>query len=373
METLIKWIETIEDIRQQNKVKHKQTDILVIVLFATLANANEWEEIACFAQHQEDYLKKYIRLENGIPSHDTIRRVMGIINPEHIQQMQEKWNKLLSSKEGEKLKKIINIDGKTMCSNKTKDQKALHVISAWSKEDGYCLGQKVVEEKSNEITAIPELLDVIQIKGDIITIDAMGTQTEIAKKIKNKKAEYVLALKANQGILYKEVKEYLEDEEFRRENIKKGNYKKTVEKAHGQIETRQYYQTDDMNWLTGKEKWAGIKSIGMVEKICEKNGEKVKEIRYYISSLKPDIETFEKAVRGHWAIESMHWHLDVTFREDYNTTIDKTAALNQNIIRKWCLSILKLIEVRKQKTSLKLKRFAIGCNPGKYLDEILKL
>ena len=373
MDELIEWIENIEDIRQKRKVRHKLSDILVIVLFATLANANEWEEIACFAQHQEDYLKKYIRLESGIPSHDTIRRVMGMINPQYIQQLQVKWNELLSSNEGEKLKKIINIDGKTMRSNKTKDQKASHVVSAWSKEDGYCLGQKVVEEKSNEITAIPELLESIQIKCNIVTIDAMGTQTEIAKKIKQKKAEYVLALKGNQGILYEEVKEYLEDEEFLREIIKKGNYKKTVEKAHGQIETRQYYQTDDINWLTSKNKWIGIKSIGMVEKTCEKNGEIIKENRYYISSLKTEIETFERAVRGHWAIESMHWHLDVTFREDYNTTIDKTAALNQNIIRKWCLSILKLIEVRKQKTSLKLKRFAIGCNPGKYLDEILKL
>lgn len=373
MEQLIEWIEAIEDKRQERKVRHKLTDIMVIVLFATLANANEWEEIACFAQHQEEYLKRYIKLENGIPSHDTIRRVMGMINPEQIQQMQEKWNKLLSSNEGEKLKKIINIDGKTMCSNKRNEQKASHVVSAWSKEDGYCLGQKVVEEKSNEIKAIPELINVIEIKGKIVTIDAMGTQTEIAKKIKEKKADYVLALKGNQGILHGEVKEYLEDEEFRKEIIKKGNYKKTVEKAHGQIETRNYYQTEDIKWISDSEKWKGIKSIGMVEKNCERNGEKTKETRYYISSLKEDIDTFERATRGHWAIESMHWHLDVTFREDYNTTIDKIAALNQNIIRKWCLSILKIIEVRKQKTSLKLKRFAISCNPGKYLEEILEL
>ena len=187
------------------------------------------------------------------------------------------------------------------------------MISAWSKEDGFCLGQKAVEEKSNEITAIPELLDKIQIKGQIITIDAMGTQIEIAEKIKKKRAEYVLALKGNQRNLYKDVKDYFAEGEFRKEIEKRGEYKKTIEKAHGQIETREYYQTEDIGWLSQKKEWKGLKSIVMERKMIEKNGKKTEEYRYFISSLKSDIETVVRAVRGHWSVESMHWHLDVTF------------------------------------------------------------
>lgn len=373
MESLIEWIELIEDVRQQSKVRHSLVDIIVIVLFAMLANANEWEEIAFFAEAHEEYLKKYIKLDNGVPSHDTIRRVMGMINPEYLQQLQNKWNELISSNEGEALKKIINIDGKTMRSSKQKDKKPHHVVSAWSKDDGFCLGQKVVEEKSNEITAIPKLLDQINIKGYIITIDAMGTQTAIAEKIKENKGDYVLAVKENQKNLYENIKEYFFDDEFKSKIKKGGAYFKTVEKAHGQIETREYYQTKFISWMEEKSNWKGLKTIGMVQKTIQKENDIVIENRYYISSMAENIELFARAVRQHWAIESMHWHLDVTFREDYNTTIDKVAALNQNIIRKWCLAILKLIEIRKQKTSLKLKRFGISCNPAKYLEKILEI
>src|SRR5699024_207424 len=163
--------------------------------------------------------------------------------PEVLQQLYGKWQELLNRNEGEKLKKIICLDGKTMRSNGNKNQKANHIVSAWSKEDGYCLGQKAVRAKSNEITAIPELLEKIQIKGQVVTIDAMGTQTAIAEKIRKKRAEYVLALKKNQGILYEEVSLYFDKEE--KERIKQeGNYKKTIEKAHGQLEIREYYQTE---------------------------------------------------------------------------------------------------------------------------------
>ena len=233
MQELLDWLEYIEDDRQQRKVRHTLKDILVIVLFATLANADDWVEMALFAESYQDYLRKYIELKNGIPSHDTIRRVMGMISPEIIQQLYGKWQDRLNQNEGELLKKIICIDGKTMRSNKRGDGKASHIVSAWSKESGFCLGQKAVEEKSNEIVAIPELLDKIQIKGQIVTIDAMGTQTAIAEKIKKKRADYVLALKRNQNSLYEDVQEYFSDEEFQKEIRERGNYKKTQEKAHG--------------------------------------------------------------------------------------------------------------------------------------------
>ena len=371
MEQLLQWIEYIEDFRQQSKVKHNLKDIIVIVLFATISNANTWEEIEDFAKANEDYLRKYLELKNGIPSHDTIQRAMTMIRTEQLQQLQLRWQKLLNSNEGEVLKKIICIDGKTMRSNKSGDRKANHIVSAWSREDGYCLGQKTVYEKSNEITAIPKVLEVIEIKGQVVTIDAMGTQTEIVKKIKERRADYVLALKGNQGTLYEDVKLFMMDKKEKDKIKEKGNYYRTAEKAHGQIEIREYYQTEEIKWLTTKKEWKGLKSIGMEEKTIKKDGKEKKEYRYYISSLKADIELFSRAVRGHWAVESMHWQLDVTFKEDSNHTLDKIAAQNQNVIRKWSLSILKLLEIRGKKMSMQRKRFNISMNPIKYLEEIL--
>ncbi len=285
MEELLQWMEYIEDIRQEKKVRHCLKDILVIVLFATLANADDWVEIALFAENYQEYLKKYIEMKNGAPSHDTIRRVMGMPSPEVLQQLYGKWQELLNRNEGELIKKIICIDGKTMRSNKRKEGKPSHVVSAWSKEDGFCLGQKAVEEKSNEITAIPELLEKLQIAGQIITIDAMGTQREIAEIIRKKRADYVLVLKGNQGSLYEDVKLYFEEEEFCREIKKKGNYKRTQEKVHGQLETREYYQTGDIRWLKPKKEWKGLQTIGMERKTVEKAGEKKVEYRYFISSM----------------------------------------------------------------------------------------
>lgn len=371
MEELLDWMEYIEDVRQERKVRHKLKDILVIVLFATLADADDWVEIAMFADTYQDYLRKYIELKNGVPSHDTISRVMGLISPEIVQQLYGKWQELLNRNEGETLRKLICIDGKTMRSNKRKEGKPSHIISAWSREEGFCLGQKAVSEKSNEITAIPELLDRIQIKGQIITIDAMGTQKAIAEKIRKKRADYVLALKGNQAGLYEDVALYFKDEQARQEVRENGGYIRTVEKAHGQTERREYYQTADIGWLSQKKEWKGIKSIGMEEKTIKEGKVEKKEYRYYISSLAPDIETFKRAVRGHWSVESMHWHLDVTFREDANTTLDKQAAQNQNIIRKWSLSILKMIEIMKPGLSMRKKRYAISLRPIKYLEEVL--
>ena len=315
MQELLDWLEYLEDGRQQSKVRHNLKDILVIVLFATLANADDWVEIAMFADYYQDYFRKYIALENGIPSHDTIGRVMGMISPEIIHQLYVKWQKCLDRNDGELLKKIICIDGKTMCGNRRNEEKPAHIVTAWSKEDGFSLGQKAVSEKSNEITAIPELLDKIQIKGQVVTIDAMGTQTAIAEKVKSKRADYVLGLKKNQGTLYENVREYFLDSEFLKRFQEKGSYKKTTEKAHGQLEIREYYQTEDIKWLEQKGAWKGLKSIIMERKTIKKGNKERVEYRYFISSLKEDIELTSRAGRGHWCIESMHWHLDVTFRD----------------------------------------------------------
>ena len=377
METLLEWLEYVEeseDSRQSGKVRHRLKDILVIVLLATLANADDWVEIGIFAQYHEEFLRKYIRLENGIPSHDTIQRVMALISPDLMQQIMSRWHEVLNSEEGEKLKKIIAIDGKTMRGNTQNGSKPSHIVSACCDEDGFCLGQVAVEEKSNEITAIPELLDRINVKGQVITIDAMGTQTAIAEKIRQKRADYVLALKGNQGTLHDDVKLYFQDDEACKKIEKAGNYKRAVEKAHSQIEVREYYQTEDIKWLTQRQNWKGIKSIGMERKtITRPDGTISIEYRYYISSLKNDIELFSRAVRRHWSVEVMHWHLDVTFREDANHTIDKFAAQNMNIIRKLCLHILKMVEIFRPKLSLKKKRFVIAQDPEKLLEFVMSI
>jgi predicted transposase YbfD/YdcC len=260
-----------------------------------------------------------------------------------------------------------------MRSNKRKDTKPCHIVSAWSREDGFCLGQKAVDEKSNEITAIPKVLESIEIKGQVVTIDAMGTQTAIVETIRKRRADYVLAVKGNQGSLEADIRLYFEDPQIRAGLGKSTGYKKTVEKAHGQIEIREYYQTQDIGWMHQKKQWKGLKSIGMEKKTIRKGETEREEYRYYISSLLEDIELFERAVRGHWAVESMHWHLDVTFKEDANTTLDKTAAQNQNIVRKWCLSMLKLIEIRGTKMSLRRKRFNISFAPAQFIEELMKI
>ena len=377
MEELLAWIEFIEenaDSRQQSKVRHRLKDIIVIVLFAMLANADDWVEIGIFASYHEEYLRKYIDLENGVPSHDTIQRAMALLSPVIMQQIVAKWQEILNSEEGGKLRKIIAIDGKTMRGNTQKGSKPSHIVSAWCDEDGFCLGQIAVEEKSNEITAIPELLNKINVKGQIVTIDAMGTQTEIAAKIRQKRADYVLALKGNQFSLHDDVRDYFEDEKFCEEVKKQGNYKRTCEKAHGQLEVREYYQTEDIKWLSQRSKWKGLKSIGMERKtITRQDGTVSVENRYFISSMPCDIALLSQAIRKHWSVEVMHWHLDVTFREDANQTIDKLSAQNMNIIRKFCLSILKMVEIFKPKLSMKKKRFVIAQDAEKFLDVIMNV
>ena len=372
MQEFIKSLEIIDDKRQASKVRHKIQDIIFIVLMATLANADTWKEIEIFAKEHEEFLKEYIELPNGIPSHDTIQRVMGMIEPKYLEQIQNKWHEILETEETQKVQKVISVDGKTMRGNAGKGEKGNHIVTAWCDDTGYSLGETKVSEKTNEIKAIPELLDVIKVKGNVVTIDAMGTQTKIAEKIIEKEADYVLAVKGNQENLYREISEYLNDREIL-ENIKKsGGYKRTIEKSHGQTEIREYYQTKQIKWMQEKERWKNLETIGCIVKTIQRKNETVTETRYYISSLKEDIELFSKCVRQHWSVEIMHWHLDVTFKEDANKTLDKTAAENMNIIRKWALCILKTVNFGKNQ-SLRLKRYMILNNPAKYLRMILEM
>jgi predicted transposase YbfD/YdcC len=368
---IIDFLGTVEDPRQWWKVDHILSDVVVTVLFGTLANANNWPEIAEWAKYNEELLKRFIKLEKGTASHDTIQRVMESIKPEKFQELTLVWRDLLNKDEGEKIKKILAIDGKTIRGNGNKNQNALHVVSAWSREDGVCFGQKSSDSKGKEIPMIKTLLDLVSVKGQIVTIDAIGTQKEIAKKIKEGKGDYVLAVKGNQPIMHEEIKEYFDDDTLLEECKRVGNYKKVTEKARGQIETREYWQTGDVKWFEDKAEWAGLMSFGMNKTTIKKSdgGESV-EKRYFISSLKPNIDEFERAVRGHWSVESMHWHLDVLFKEDGNRTLSKTGAENLNIARKWALSLLKTLDMGK-KHSLRMKRFILCSAFEQFISKIM--
>ena len=368
MKKVLKYLSTIIDKRQEKKVLHKIGDIIALAFFAVLGNANEWVEIEIFGKEHEEFLRQYLELPNGIPSHDTIQRVFAMVSPETLEDFQVLWNDMLNSDEGEKIKKILALDGKTQRGNGNRNQKANHIVSAVD-DDGFCLGQKRVNEKSNEIAAIPELLDRLNVKGHIITTDAMGTQIEIVSKIRKKRADYMLALKGNQGNLYEDVKLYFGDPGI----LSTCAYTKTVEKARGGIEKREYWQTDDVHWLPQKKAWAGLKSIAMTRNTIIKDGKQTTETRFFISSLPLDVKQAARAIRGHWMVESYHWHLDVTFREDANHTIEKQAAYNLNILRKLALNVLKIFEIGKKSLSLKKKRFAICTNPEKHLESILNL
>ena len=284
MNNIYQWLDTVTDQRQKKKVYHLMKDIIAIVFFAQLANANDWMQIYYFAMRKQGFLRKYLELPNGIPSHDTIQRVFAMVSPDFLKKFQTRWNEVMSGNGGGKIRKLLALDGKTQRGNGTADQKANHIVSAVD-ENGICLSEVRVDDKSNEITAIPDLLDDLNIMGKIITIDAMGTQTAIVKKIRGKHADYVLALKGNQGTLHEDVQFYFSDPEL----LVGCAYTSTKEMARGSIELREYWQTEDIAWLSQKKEWVGLKSIAMTKNTIDKKGVKTTEIRYYISSLSLDV------------------------------------------------------------------------------------
>jgi len=369
--TFTESFQNIIDFRQQGKVLHKLIDILFIAVVATIANADNWTEVEAFAETKEEWFKKYIKLENGIPSHDTFERVFENLDSEAFNKAFIGWTRgIANNSEG----RIIAVDGKTSRRSHDGEKDAIHIVNAWVDENDLILGQLKTFKKSNEITAIPELLDLLFIKGSIITIDAMGTQKKIAEKIVEKEADYVLALKGNHGTFSNEVKKYFEDaleSEFK--DIKYSK-KLTLEKGHGRIEKREYFQTDDIDWFEEKHLWKKLTSIGMVRRTIEIKGKTTIETFYYISSLKTpedgECNLFAKAVRKHWGVESCHWILDVVFKEDNSRVRKNNGAVNQSMLKKIALNILKQEKVSTKKTSLKIKRYKASLNE-QYLDGII--
>lgn len=361
----------IYDPRQEGKVRHNLIDILFIAVAASICRCDDWIDIEAWAREREDWLRKYLELPNGIPTWYTIERVFDHIDRKQFAKCFTEWVKgIYNPNKGD----VVAIDGKTMrgTENKTTGKSAIHIVSAWSSGNKLVLGQVKTNEKSNEITAIPELLDMLFIKDCIVTIDAMGCQKEIAKKIvKEKKADYVLSLKENHPLLYCEVKEYFNDileDKLRKELIMEY---RTIEKGHGRIEERIYYYTQDINWIATKQEWYKLKGIGMVKRRTERNGVKTEEYAYYLSSV-DTVEDFARGVRLHWGIESMHWSLDVTFKEDENRTRTGKAPENLALLKRMALNMVKKDEQPGRKRSLKTRRFKALLNTN-YLEYIFDI
>lgn len=359
-------LEGIEDTRRKNSVIYPLHEVLFIILTAIICGATTYARIEMFAHSRKEWLKKYLKLENGIPDANTFRYVMMKITPQKVHLMFTEWMKTIIPN----AKGVIAIDGKQARRTGDEQKRPLHVVSAFAHEFGLVLGQLACDEKSNEITAIPQLLETLEITGCIVTIDAMGTQTEIAKKIREGGADYILSLKSNQLNLYNDVKlfmdEYCKDSEAKEKEI----YAYTLDNSHGRLEKRECYVCNDIGWLNNREKWIDLYGIGMIISTIEEKGRKSEQRHYFIYSC-PNFTADElmKAKRAHWGIEnSLHLVLDMTFREDESRARKDYSAENFNALRQFAYNILKADT--SFKGSFPDKQFKCMLEPN-FLDSIL--
>jgi predicted transposase YbfD/YdcC len=345
---------------ERNKL-HELIDILVLTICAVISGAEGWEDIADFGHSQLDWLRRFVPLKNGVPSHDCIVYVISRLSPKAFQDCFISWTKSVCTQtEGE----LISVDGKTARGSRDRrnQKKPLHMVSAWSTSNRLVLGQEATDEKSNEITAIPKLLALLELKGCIVTTDAMGCQRDIAKQIIAQEGDYVLGLKGNQGTLHEAVDDYFTMAQAAEFKGVKYDYVEEVDKGHGRLETRRYWIADDLRTLPKTECWAGLRSIGMVEREYEEAGKLFKEKRFFINSIPPVAKTFAYAVRGHWGIEnSLHWRMDVVLREDASRIRKGNAPTIMTTVRHL---VLNLFQKEPSKLSLAKKRRLAAWNGG---------
>jgi len=347
LEEVVGYFDELEDPRSTINQKHPFVSVVVIALMAVLAGASGPTTIAQWAKYKEAFLLRMLDLPNGVPRKDVFRRVLSLLKPAAFQTCFAAWLEALREQAAvatEIDQPIYAVDGKTArrSHDRRKSLGALHSVSVWASEFGLSLGQVACDDKSNEITAIPELLRLVDIQGAIITIDAMGTQKAIAAQIIEQKADYVLALKGNQETLHEAVIEYIDrqlENDFAGLNVRQHM---TTETAHGRDETRCYTHLPVPSDLPNRDQWKGLKSIGVAISACVRDGKETLEKRYYISSLPVGVKRFARAVRGHWGIEnSCHWSLDMTFREDESRIRDRSLRENFAWLNRFLLSLLK--------------------------------
>lgn len=357
----------LQDPRSPVNRKHLLGDMIVICIMAVLAGADGPEAIGIWANNNKDWLGKHLKLPYGIPSHDTLGRLLGALKPTAFQKCFEAWiQSVVPGKESNQ----IAIDGKVL--RRSHDRRGglgpLWLVSAWAVDRSISLGQLATDEKSNEITAIPELLDNIEIEGAVVTIDAAGCQTEIAKKIHAGKGDYVLALKGNQGKLHQAVTDYItEHTENDFADLKARSYTETI-KGHGRTDEIIYHQMPVPKDLVNLEKWAGLRTIGVAIRQSQSGAQSSYQVRFYIASIPMGVKRFAQYVRGHWAIENtLHWCLDVTFREDENRVRDRTKANNLAWLKRFAISMLKQ---QDDKYSIAMRRRVAGWNLD-YLAKVL--
>jgi predicted transposase YbfD/YdcC len=373
LDEVVGYFDELEDPRSTINLKHPLVSVVVIAMMAILAGAGGPTAIAQWAAFKEEFLLKLLKLPNGIPRKDVFRRVLATLKPGAFQACFANWLTSLRAKAAEVTgvaKPIFAVDGKTArrSHDHSKGLGALHSVTVWASEFGLSLGQVACAEKSNEITAIPELLQLVDIKGSIITIDAMGTQKAIAATIINREADYVLALKGNQETLQQAVIDHIDQESKNDFADVPARRHITKETGHGREEIRSYIQMPVPENLRGLELWKGLKSIGMATLVCTRNGKETTETRYYISSLAIGVKQFAHAIRSHWGIEnSCHWSLDMTYREDESRIRDPHLRENFAWLNRFTLSLLKQ---HPGKNSIVMKRRGCGWNEN-FLLEVL--
>ena len=368
-QNLIKALQKIEDPRGVScNFTYSLVSILFMTILASLCGADDWPQIVALSKSMKDWIGQFVDVSNGIPSEYTFKRVFSALAPKEMNKLLITVSKSINIK---KEKDIINFDGKTLRGTRDNNTglKAIHTLNAWSTERGLCIGQVEVGEKTNEITAMPELMNLLDLKGAIITADALNTQKDIAKKAIEEKADYFLPVKGNHSSLQEEIETLFEDAIERDFKGIDGDDYKTLEKNRGRIEERIYYSIDAEN-LPSKKEWLGLSSVGMVKRKRIDKNKVFEEKIYYISSCEVDARLLEKVTRGHWQVENkLHWVLDVIFREDHSRYRDKNGAKNLTVVRKLALNALSRDD--KLKASKAAKRLVAAADPN-YRLEVLK-
>ena len=361
---LIEQLITVTDYRRAKSINYPLIEILFISLCAMMSGAEAFTEFEDFGTTREDWFKKFLRLKNGIPSHDTFRQVFSSIDPKQFNEVFIRWTESLCKVDGTE---IIAIDGKTL-KGSAKDT-AVHIVNAWSARNNLILGQLKTADKSNEITAVPQLLKELKIKGTVITLDALCTQKDIAEVIRKFDADYVLPLKKNHKKFHASIKSYLNDPE----ELKEISFLEQTHTGHGRKETRRHWVCSAPKELEESENWKGLKSIGKVERVRETisgklKGKTSKETFYYICSIDPDAELFADCIRSHWGIENkVHWILDVAFREDDCQVRQKTAAANLSLL--WKIA-MNLFRKHPSAGGMKFKRMKAGWDIS-FLEQVV--